>query len=175
MSATVRPDNLKAALDAKIAAAMAYLAELREAEQPRVTPHLNSRELVGTLMGYARSVQTIASAFGRAQSGELQHNAWYEQWKKVLSEADRRLWLELGDERGHAQGAALVDVETLVASDPSVAGPPSQPRAHADVRKRVCRFAAFPERPASDVCSDMLLLARRFAGEFLRDHARFLR
>jgi hypothetical protein len=175
MSSTVRPDNIKAALDAKIAAALAQFAELREAEQPRVTPHLNPRELVGALLGYARGVHAIASAFGRAEIGELQYNAWYEQWTKSLSDTDHALWRELSEERVHAPADALIDVETRVASDPSVVGSPSTGGTHADVSKRVCRFAAHAQRSASDVCGDLLRLARRFAGEFIRDHARFLR
>ncbi len=175
MSATVRPDNLKAALDAKLAAALAQLADLREAEQPRFTPHLSPRELVSALVLYARGVHTVASAFGTAQAGELQYNAWYEQWHKALSETDRRLWMELHHDRVHAQGADLVDVEILVAAEPSVAAASASRAAHADVSNRVCRFAAYPQRSASDVCADLLRLAKRFAGEFLRDHARFLR
>ena len=77
MSTTVRPDNLKAALDAKLAAAMSQLVELREAEQPRVTPHLNPREIIGTFLLYAGRVYPIADAFGRAQAGDLQFDAWY--------------------------------------------------------------------------------------------------
>ncbi len=174
MSATVRPDNFRAALDAKIAAALAQLADLREAEQPRVTPHLSARELVGALLLYTRGVHAIASAFGKAHVGELQYDAWYEQWKSALSDADRGLWRELSEDR-EARGIELIDVETLVASDPSIAGATSLRDTHADIRKRFSRFAAYPQRSASDVCGDLLRLARRFAGEFIRDHARFLR
>ena len=80
MSTTVRPDNLRAALDAKLAAAMSQLVELREAEQPRVTLHLNPREIVGAFLQYAGRVYPIADAFGRAQAGDLQFDAWYGQW-----------------------------------------------------------------------------------------------
>jgi hypothetical protein len=44
----------------------------------------------------------------------------------------------------------------------------------ADVRKQIFRFAASPNRVASDVCDDYLRLARRFADDFVRDYARFL-
>jgi hypothetical protein len=166
MSATVRPDNLKAALDAKIAAALAQLAELRESEEPRITPHLNPRELVASLLLYAHGIYSVASSFGRAQVGELQYEAWYEQWKQALGDADRGVWRELSEGGANAQGGGLIDVEILVT------GVSSAPH---DTRKRVCRFAAYPQRSASDLCAELLRLGKRFAGEFMRDHARFLR
>ena len=166
MSATVRPDNLKAALDAKIAAGLAQLSELRESEQPRITP-LNPRELVAALLRYARGVNTVAGGFAKGLVGELQYNSWYEQWKGTLADADRLLWRKLGEGSTEAHDVELIDVEAVLAADPSAT--------HADIRKRVCRFAAYPERSASDVGGDVLRIARRFAGEFIRDHARFLR
>jgi hypothetical protein len=180
VSSTVRPDNLKAALDAKLAAAMSQLVDLREAEQPRVTPHLNPREIIGTFLLYASAIYPIADTFGRAQAGDLQFDAWYGQWLGKLGDADRALWKQLRDERArqerheHGHGAALVDVEIAVPSDPSITARQSVPPVRADVRKRLIRFAAAPNRAASDVCGDFLRLAKRFAGEFLRDYARFL-
>ena len=97
MSTTIRPDNLRAALDAKLAAATSQLIDLREAEQPRVTLHLNPREIVGTFLLHARSVYPIVDAFGRAQAGELQFSAWYQNWTEKLGEADRASWKRLRD------------------------------------------------------------------------------
>ena len=177
MSSTVRPDNLKAALDAKLAAAMAQLVELREAEQPRVTVHLNPRENVGTFLQYVSRVHPIADTFGRAQAGDLQFGAWYGQWVEKLGEADRALWKQLRDEcvqQDRAQGVALIEVEISVAADPSSAMHQSVPSAQADVRKPLIRFASSPNRLAGDVCEDYLRLARRFADAFVRDYARFL-
>jgi hypothetical protein len=178
MSSTVRPDNLRAALDAKLAAAMSQLVDLREAEQPRVTPHLNPREIIGSFLQYAGAVYPIADTFGRAQAGDLQFDAWYGQWLGKLADADRALWKQLRDERArqeHGQhGAALLEVGISVSSDPSITGQQPMLGARADVRKQLIRFAASPNRGASDVCSDYLRLAKRFAGEFLRDYARFL-
>jgi hypothetical protein len=120
---------------------------------------------------YARGVYSIADAFGRVQAGDLQFDAWYEQWTKNLGDADRAAWKQL---RG-AEGAALIAVEISVSSDPTITGPhESAPGARADIRKQLIRFADSPNRPASDVCADYLRLAKRFAGEFLRDYARFL-
>jgi len=170
MSTTVRPDNLKAALDAKVAASMAQLAELREAEQPRPTPHLNAREIIGTFLRYARGVYSVAGTFGKANAGDLQFNAWYEQWVKGLGDTDRALWKELErvqPEPGH--GAELIEVET------SVAAHQRSPGAGADVRKSLVRFAVHAQRAASDVCYDYVRLTRRFANDFVREHARFLR
>ncbi len=165
MSTTVRPDNLKAALDAKLAAAASQLVELREAEQPEVTPHLNPREIVEAFLSYAGRVYPIAAGFGRAQAGDLQFEAWYAEWTGKLADADRPLWQHLRDELArheHGHKAALIEAEVAV------------PDARTGVRNRLVRFAAVPERAASDVCADYLRLAKRFVGEFLRDYARFL-
>jgi len=177
MSTTIRPDNLRAALDAKIAAALSQLAELREAEQPRVTPHLNAREIVGRFLLYANGVFPIADTFGKAQAGDLQFNAWHDQWLGKLNDADRLLWKHLHDDRTRQQPGErpeLIDVEISVASDPSITSQPSSPGARADVRKRLVRFASQPSRAASAVCDEYLRLAKRFAEDFVLDHSRFL-
>jgi hypothetical protein len=177
MSSTVRPDNLRAALDAKLAAAMSQLIELREAEQPRLTPHLNAREIIATFLLYARGVYAIVDGFGKAQVGDLQYSAWYAQWTQTLGNADRALWQQLRDDRVFQErgpGAALIDLEVSIAADPSSTTQPSVPPARADVRKRLVRFAAYKGRAASDVCGDYLRLAKRCADDFVRDHARFL-
>ena len=171
MSSTVRPDNLRAALDAKLAAAMSQLVELREAEQPRLTQHLNPREAVGAFLLYTRAIYPIVDTFGRAQAGHLQFDAWYGQWRDNLGTPDRALWTQLRDDRvrpEHGKDAALIEIEISVDTDQL------PPGARRDVRKRLLRFAALPERPASDVCDDYLRLAKRFAADFVRDHARFL-
>ena len=147
-------------------------------EQPRPTPHLNPREIVGAFLLYARGIFALLRTFGRTQAGELQFNAWYEQWVKALIDADRALWNHLGDERPqqpHGHAAELIDVEISVATDPPVAPQPSLPGARPEVRKRLVRFAAYANRPASNVCGDYLRLARVFAHDFIRDHQRFIR
>jgi hypothetical protein len=178
MSATVRPDNVKAALDAKLAAALAQLGEVREMEQPRLTPHLSPREIVAAVLLYAGGVFPVASTFGKAHAGELQFDAWYGQWLAKLSDADRGLWKQLRDHRiqhEHGHGAELIDVEISVAAESSVAVQPSSSGARPDVRKRLVRFAAHPTRAASAVCADYVRLARLFVHDFVRDHSRFLR
>jgi hypothetical protein len=169
MSTTVRPDNLRAALDAKLAAAMSQLADLREAEQPRVTPHLNPREIIETFLLYACRVYPIADTFGRAQAGDLQFEAWYGQWLERLGEADRMLWRQLREEHARQErglGTALIEAEIA----PAITVTDAQ----TDTPKRIVRFAGAPTRAASDVCADYLRLAKRFVGEFVRDYARFL-
>ena len=177
MSSTVRPDNLKAALDAKIAAAMSQLVELREAEQSRVTLHLNPREIIGTFLQYAGRVHPIADAFGREQAGDLQFDAWYAQWLEQLGDSDRALWKQLREERVRQElglETALIEVEISVPSNPSITVQQSVPGAQAEIPKRLFRFAASPNRAASEVCYDYVRLARRFAHDFVRDYARFL-
>jgi hypothetical protein len=178
MSTTVRPDNLRAALDAKLAAAMSQLAELREVEQPRITVHLHPREIVETFLSYVCRVQPIADAFGREHAGDLQFDVWYAQWLEKLGEADRTLWKQLREEhvrRDLGLGTALTEVEISVPSDPSVTVDQPAARTRAAVPKQLVRFAASPNRPASDVCADYLRVARRFVHDFLRDYAKFLR
>ena len=177
MSTTVRPDNLKAALDAKVAAAMSQLVELREAEQLRVTLHLNPREIISTFLLYASAVYRIAEPFGREQAGDLQFDAWYGQWLAKLGDADRALWKQLREERARqerGQGAALIEVEISVSSDPSITAQQPVLGGPADVPKRLIRFASSPNTPASELCDDYLRLARRFTDDFVRDYARFL-
>ncbi len=176
MSATLRPDNLRTALDAKLAAALSQLVELREAEQPRVTLHLSPREIVGAFFLYACGVYPIADKFGRAQAGELQFNAWYEQWTKRLNGADSALWKQLRGERSRqerGERVELIELEVAIAADPSSTRQSSR-GGPVDAHKQVVRLAAYPDRPASDVCNSYLQLARRFAHDFLREHARFL-
>src|SRR5262245_56935417 len=92
MSSTVRPDNVKAALDAKRAAALSQLAELREAEEPPVTLHLSPRESIVAFLQYACRIQPIADAFGREQAGDLVFDAWYGEWLSKLDAPDRAVW-----------------------------------------------------------------------------------
>lgn len=177
MSTTVRPDNLKAALDAKLAAALSQLVDLREADQPRVTLHLNPREIIDTFLQHAGRIYPIADTFGRAQAGDLQFEAWYGQWLGRLSEADRALWQQLRDQRARQEkghGPALIEAEISVSADPAVTARQSTPDPRTEIRKRILRFAGAPNRAASDVCADYLRLAKRFVGEFLRDYERFL-
>ena len=146
---TVRPDNLKAALDAKLAAAMSQLVDLREAEQARVA-HLNPREIVRSFLLYARGVCAIVETFGKSQAGHLQFNAWYGQWSQELSGVDRALWARLRDnrvEQGHGQDPALLALDSAVAARPSA---------------------------GSEMCTGWLQLVQRLAADFLRDYARFL-
>ena len=174
MSTSLRPDNLRAALDAKLAAALNRLVELREADQPRATLHLSPREILGEFFHYLREVYRIADTFGRSEAGELQFNAWSEQWTARLNDIDRVLWKRLRDDRTGKQGADLIGVDISVPSDPAVTIRESLPGAGTAVRKQLIRFAAYPNRAASDVCEHHLELAKRFAQDFVRDHARFL-
>jgi hypothetical protein len=177
MSATLRPDNLRAALDAKLAAALSQLVELREAEQPRATVHLSPREIVGAFLLYACGVYPIADKFGRAQAGELQFNAWYEQWMKTLNAVDGALWRHLRDARARlerGQVVELIEVELSIASDASAVTRQPLRGAEAGARKQLVRFAAYPDKPASDVCNGCLQVARRFVHDFIREHRRFL-
>jgi hypothetical protein len=174
MSSTVRPDNLRAALDAKLAAALSRSVDLREADEPRATLHLSPREILGEFFHYLHDVYRIADTFGRSEAGELQFNAWYEQWTARLNDIDRALWKRLRPDRAGKERDDLIGVEISVPSDPAVTIREALPGAGTAVRKQLIRFAAYPNRAASDVCEHYLELARRFAQDFVRDHARFL-
>ena len=79
-----------------------------------------------------------------------------------------------GTGNGWKASTTLIELEISVAADPSITVHESAPGARPDVRKPLIRFAASPDRAASDLCDDYLRLARRFAGDFVRDYARFL-
>jgi len=178
MGTIIRPDMLKNALGAKLAAAAAQIAELREAEEPRLTPHLNPREIIATFLAQVRGVYPIADVFGKAQAGDLVFNAWYENWRAALARPELALWDQLlhadriQREQGHA--AELIEDEISVAADPSIITHPFQRSSWPQVPKLRVRFAAYARRPASEVCDDYLKLARRFVDDFVRDHERFL-
>ena len=178
MGTIIRPDMLKNALGAKLAAAAAQIAALHEAEEPRLTPHLNPRESIAACMMHMRSVHPIADAFGKAQAGDLVFNSWYETWRAGLAKTDLALWDELlhpdRAQREHGHGAELIEDEISVAADPSIITHPFQRSSVPEVPKRRVRFAAHADRPASDVCNDYLRLARRFVDDFLRSNERFL-
>jgi len=166
---------LKSALGAKLAAAQAQMLDLREAEQPRLTPHLSPHEIIGAFLVHMRGIQPIVDVFGRAHAGELMFKAWHEAWRAALTKADLALWDRLRDSQ-HAQphGAELIEDEISVIADaPSTAREPG-PARRADIHKPRVRFAADPNRAASDVCADYLRLARAFVEDFVRNHERFL-
>ncbi|HET8698495.1 MAG TPA: hypothetical protein VFO94_13465, partial [Gammaproteobacteria bacterium] len=94
-----------------------------------------------------------------------------------LGHDDRALWRQLSNDPAvpaPPPGAALVDLEISVAPDPSITGEHPALGTRADVRKKLVRFAAYPNKAASDVCGEYLRLAKRLAADFVRDHARFL-
>ena len=164
---------LKSALHAKLAAAAAQVAGLREAEELRLTPHLNPREMIATFLLVARRIYPIADTFGKAQAGDLVFNSWYQAWRAGLSKADLALWHQLS--AGGHEPELLIEDEVSVPADPSIITHPSRKSAWPEVPKRRVRFAAHAKRPASDVCDDYLRLARRFVDDFVRDYERFLR
>ena len=143
MGTIIRPDMLKNALGAKLAAAAAQLLELREAEQPRLTPHLSPHEIVAAFLVHVRAIHPIVDVFGRAQAGELVFKAWHERWRAALAKADLALWDRLREaQHSHAHGAELIEDEISVTADgPSAAHEPAAaPRAN--MRKRRVRFAS---------------------------------
>jgi len=173
MGTIIRPDMLKNALGAKLAAAAAQLLELREAEQPRLTPHLSPHEIIGAFLLHVRGVYPIVDTFGRAQAGELMYKAWHETWRNSLTKPDLALWDRLRDDakhHEHAHGAELVEDEIAVKVDPTATRPGG-----GNARKVRVRFAADPNRAASEVCADYLRLARRFVDAFVRANEQILR
>jgi hypothetical protein len=176
MGAIVRPDMLKGVLSSKLSAATTQLLELREAEQPRLTPHLSPHQIVDAFLLHARGVYPIVDAFGKLHAGDLVYKAWHEAWRSSLTKADLALWDRLrddGTQREHAHRAELIEDEIAATADPSVAQ--STSGAHGNVHKLRVRFPFDPNRAASEVCADYLRLARRFANDFVREHEQLLR
>src|SRR4029077_8860950 len=143
MGSVVRPGMLKAALAAKLAAAASQLLALREAEQPRLTPHLDSpRQIIAAFLPQVDGVYPIVDAFGRANAGELVFKAWYENWRAGLSKIDLALWGELRVGRDQlAQGHSPKLIEDSIAvTDPTA----TVPGRRTEARKQRLRFAAYP-------------------------------
>jgi hypothetical protein len=174
MPTTIPRERLKDALHARLAAATSQLLELREADEPRVTPHLNPRQIIDDFLLHVRGVYSVADKFGKAQAGDLGFNAWYDSWRGALSEVERTLWRQLRADAVQPKQLHVADfIEEWINVDADLTGT-LPPGASHEVRKQRVRFATNPDKPAGEVCAEYLRLARRFVDAFVRAHARFL-
>jgi hypothetical protein len=180
MSATVRPEKLREALNAKLGTAGISVHELQQAEAPELNRHWDPRAIVITFLHAARGVYPTAETFGKSQPG-VSFEAWYQGWLSGLGTAEQALWRLLRDERvaqEHGDGAGLTSVfipimrgvgMLEIRNNSSPLGiPPAQGS------KGGVRFAAHPSRPASEVCEEILQLCKRFVADFTRDHAHLI-
>lgn len=150
------------------------LLKLQEAEQPRVGGD-EPRDLVVHFLKSARGVHPVAKTV---------HNDWVpgstfddrcDQWEQGLAtDAECELWHYMQDQRDwdeHGDGAALVSVAIPIPLDfePNVTVFAQGTAGRPTMAKGGVEFAKYPNRKASEVCSEYLALCRKFVDDFLHD------
>jgi hypothetical protein len=168
---SLTPTDTRPALQAKLAEAISCVQELRDFEQPRLTPRMDGWEIVAKLLGAARAVYQVAETFVEGRPG-TDFAAWYAAWLGRLTGLERELWQQMrdaGDERLHGECAELFAVKVTIPWEPAAEtfhGVPGVARPES--YKPVPRFRRYPGRPASDVCAEYFALCQRFVNEIRR-------
>jgi hypothetical protein len=178
---TVRPEKLREALSTKLDAATQDVVKLRIADQPDYNQYLEPGKIVKDFLLAARGVFPVIKTFGDDNLKPQGFKRWCDAWENALGPTARDLWQKMRDERTsqeHGEGADLIrDMIPITRGDQVqvfqnavlLGVPPPPPPAKAGVR-----FKAYPDRPVSEVCGDYLELSRRFADDFVRDHANLI-
>ncbi len=176
--ATVDPARLEVALHEKLGAASWKLSELRDAEQPRLTPNREPQTIIPHFLTSARGVHATIETFTKKSWPQGSFAAWRKQWEASLSADEVTLWDNMQDERDaseHGDGADLIPVQIPIE-------PPLDNSSHSVILlslpayrpvswKGGVRFKSYPDTFASAVCFNYLELCRRFVDDFLRDNA----
>jgi hypothetical protein len=111
--ATVDPARLTTALHAKLGAAHHKLSQLREAEQPRLMPHLEPQTIVPDFLASAHGVFPTIRTFAEASTSKPAFNDWLQRWEAGLSPDELALWDHMRHERvaaEHGDGVGLMPV-----------------------------------------------------------------
>jgi hypothetical protein len=185
MRAIVRPEKLKESLDAKMSEAVLKLHEIAQADKPELNRYNEPRSYAVAFVHAAYGVVPVAETFAEGSAlTAAGFKKWRGDWQAKLTPLELRLWEEMYDARRfqeHGEGDGLqpfmveitrgdnpqmVRSSLVLGLDPSAIDSRSW--------KGGVRFTAYPDRPASEVCADYFLLARRFVDDFLRDHAHLL-
>jgi hypothetical protein len=180
MRATVRPEKLREALTAKLLAAAMALHKLRDADKLELNQHWDPQNIVVEFLNAARGVVPIAETF----LGERPFRRWNDAWEKArLPESDRSaLWKQMWDSRRlqeHGEGAGLIHTQLLVDDrnllqvNRSVVHLGMAPT-KTEMFKGSVRFAAYPDRPVSEVCAEYLEMCQQFVDDFLREQAQLI-
>jgi hypothetical protein len=118
---TVRPDELRPALKAKLTDATWQWHHMREQEQPRLTTNLNPRDIVAHFLPAARGVWPTAFEFAKGQ--QVNFGKWYQDWRDSITPVQRDSWDQLRADRvdqEHGAGADLISYEIDITGDPSI-------------------------------------------------------
>jgi hypothetical protein len=167
----VRREKFREVALAKISDAKFLVHDLRESERPVFNPQLHSAQIIGRLLPAARGVFQAAEARMDTKGA---FSGWYNDvWLKSLSAQETDLWKTLTHNRDgqiHGEGPELTstNLEVTEGMDPMSQSHVMQRVERPRAWKPVARFAAYPDRAASDVCNDWLALAQRFVDDFVR-------
>lgn len=168
-------EQLPGAVSAKLSRAGQALYELVEMEKPVMSRGQVPRDQVNEFLDPARGVFLTVQTHALERLGKAAFWKWLESWEGALSPSDLDLWHRLTDERDaeqHGAGADLIDVAIELARDYGMATAnvvifgtgnalPVRPPSKGGVR-----FAAYPDRPLSEICREYLALVQRFYQDF---------
>jgi hypothetical protein len=177
--ASVDPARLATALHEKLGAAYWKLSELRQSEQPRLTPNLEPQTIIPHFLTSARGVHSTANTFASSSWRQGEFGIWRKQWEATLSLDELALWDRMQDERDaaeHGDGADLMPIQIPIPPQEGLsrdstlllAGLPAH---RSESFKGGVRFKSYPDKLASEVCFAYWELCRRFVDDFLRDNA----
>jgi hypothetical protein len=165
------PTDARPAFQAKLAEVTSCVRELRDVEQPRLTPRMDGWEIVARLLATARAIYQMAETLVESRPG-TDFDALYGAWLASLTEPQRELWQQMraaGGEQLHGESAELFAVKVTIPWEPAAEtfhGVPGVARPES--YKPVPRFRRYPGRPASDVCADYFALCQLFVDEIRR-------
>jgi hypothetical protein len=182
MSATVSPQKLKEALQAKLGTARFAIHDLRESERPETNRHWRAHQYVVDFLHAARGVYPIVETFSKNRLPQG-FKAWVNDWElRKLCQSEQILWQQMRDERvsqEHGEGAGLIPVLIPIKSRDQSQNYRNAVLLGADITqnrqsKGSVRFVAYPNQLASEVCEEYLSLAQRFVNDFLSEHPHLL-
>jgi hypothetical protein len=186
MSVSIRPEKLVERVSLKLNTASFNIHNLRETEQPRFNGHWNAENYAVDFLQAAHGVFALIKTFGDANLTPAGFKRWLEGWETAALSSSEKLamWRQLRLARTseeHGDGASFIrfDVE-VTQGDMQVARPtilnlaPGAPAPKTQIFKSTVRFAAYPNRAASDVCQEYWELCHQLADDFVRDHSHLI-
>jgi hypothetical protein len=87
---SLTPTEVRPALQAKLAEVISCVQELRDVEQPRLTPRMDGWEIITELLAAARAIYHMAETFEQGRPG-TDFDAWYAAWLGSLTGLEREL------------------------------------------------------------------------------------
>jgi len=168
---SLTPTDVLPALQANLAEVLSCVRELRDVEQPRLTPRMDGWKIVAKLLAAARAIRQMAKTLVESRP-ETDFDTWYAASLASLTELQRELWQQMRDAVGEQlQGecAELFAVKVTIPWEPAAEAFHGVPgAARPESYKPLPRFRRYPGRPASDVCADYFALCQRFVDEIRR-------